>query len=60
MFIRLATGHVGQVQRFIISMILLQSRSMISLIPDDRKRELRNYGLTPMASPAAYKYFSRD
>jgi hypothetical protein len=32
---------------------------MISLIPEERKREFRNFGLTPMAAPAAYKYFSR-
>ena len=38
----------------------IQSRSMISLIPEDRKREFRSYGLTPMAAPAAYKYFSRS
>jgi hypothetical protein len=33
---------------------------MISLIPEERKREFRNFGLTPMAAPAAYKYFSRS
>ena len=38
----------------------IQSRSMISLVPEDRKREFRSYGLTPMAAPAAYKYFSRS
>ena len=40
--------------------IQFQSRSMISLIPEERKREFRNFGLTPMAAPAAYKYFSRS
>ena len=33
---------------------------MISLIPEERKRDFRNFGLTPMAAPAAYKYFSRS
>ena len=43
-----------------IDLFLFQSRSMISLIPEERTREFRNFGLTPMAAPAAYKYFSRS
>lgn len=39
--------------------VTFQSRSMISSLPDDRKREFRSFGLTPLAAPAAYKYFSR-